>query len=124
MWTGEVRGGETEGAGVIMQKRICIIGAGLAGGILASKLAKYGHRVTLIEQGRTPAPLIPEDEVWQGSNLKSVYTRGEGIGGTSNFWHGGLILHDKSDVEGVSPSGEGPKYPKKYLHLFDSKSAA
>ena len=58
-----------------MRKRICIIGAGLAGGILASKLAEYGHRVTLIEQGSTPAPLIPKDEVWQGSDLKSVYTR-------------------------------------------------
>ncbi len=124
MWTGEVGGGETEGAGVIIQKRICIIGAGLAGGILASKLAEYGHRVTLIEQGRTPAPLIPEDEVWQGSDLKSVYTRGEGIGGTSNFWHGGLIVLDKSDVEGMSPSGSGPKYPMSYAHLCDYYRAA
>jgi len=96
---------------------ICVIGAGLAGGIVASKLAAIGYRVTLIEQGQAPGPDIPEDEDWEGADLRSLFTRGQGIGGSSNFWHGGLIALDPSDIEGRSPHGGGPKFPISHAHL-------
>jgi choline dehydrogenase-like flavoprotein len=99
-----------------MAKKICVVGAGLAGGIIASKLAAAGHHVVLVEQGTEPAPLMPDDETWEGGGLKSAFTRGEGIGGSSNFWHGGLIVLDESDFSGASPAGT-PKYPVEYAQM-------
>jgi hypothetical protein len=59
--------------------------------------------VTLVELGEAPAPLSPGNELWQDASIKAPFTRGSGIGGTSNFWHGGLTVLDKTDVEGRSP---------------------
>jgi len=84
-----------------MGKKICVIGSGLAGGIVASKLAAKGHCVTLVERGNAPMRLIATDETWEGAEPKVSFTRGTGIGGTSNFWHGGLTILDKTDIEGV-----------------------
>ncbi|MDB4912940.1 MAG: oxidoreductase [Gemmatimonadetes bacterium] len=99
------------------RKRVCIVGGGLAGGIVAARMAAAGHRVTLIEQGMTPAPLMPTDETWEGDGLKSAFTRGEGLGGSSNFWHGGLIALDASDIEAPGCPGGSPKYPISYARL-------
>jgi len=87
-----------------MAKSVCVIGGGLAGGIVASTLASRGHAVTLVELGDTPAPLLPRNEVWEPAGARALFTRGSGIGGTSNFWHGGLTTLDRTDVEG--PPGD------------------
>jgi choline dehydrogenase-like flavoprotein len=100
-----------------MAKKICIVGGGLAGGIVAAKLAAAGHAVTLLEQGTLPKPLMPTDETWEGGGLKSTFTRGEGLGGSSNFWHGGLIVLDESDIDGRSPAGTTTKFPISYEQL-------
>jgi choline dehydrogenase-like flavoprotein len=84
-----------------MKKTVCVVGAGLAGGIVASALAARGHAVTLVELGEDPTPLLPSDEVWEQTEIKTPFTRGSGMGGTSNFWHGGLTILDKTDVEGI-----------------------
>jgi choline dehydrogenase-like flavoprotein len=99
-----------------MSKRICVIGAGLAGGIISSQLAKLGHDVTLLEMGEAPLPIESAPETWEGSALGLPYTRGTGLGGTTNFWHGGLIAMDPYDVEGPSETGE-PRYPISYAEL-------
>ncbi|MCI0558275.1 MAG: hypothetical protein MN733_07245, partial [Nitrososphaera sp.] len=100
-----------------MGKNICVIGAGLAGGMVASKLAADGHRVTLAERGDVPAPFSPTDENWVGFKPKAAFTRGTGMGGTSNFWHGGLTVLDKTDVEGVHEHSRYPKCPVPYSDL-------
>src|SRR6185436_3267051 len=61
-----------------------------------------GHSVTLLELGDAPAPLLPSSEVWESAVVKAPFTRGKGIGGTSNFWHGGLTILDRTDIEGTS----------------------
>jgi choline dehydrogenase-like flavoprotein len=99
-----------------MRKSVCVIGAGLAGGIVASTLAARGHPVTLLELGDAPAPLQPADEVWEDLGVQAPFTRGSGIGGTSNFWHGGLTILDRTDVEGV-PAGGGVRAPLAYAEL-------
>lgn len=84
---------------------------------MASKLAAEGHFVTLIERGDTPAPFVPTDEIWKGSEPKAPFTRGTGVGGTSNFWHGGLTVLDKTDVEGIEGCSPDPKSPMSYSDL-------
>jgi len=99
-----------------MRKSVCVIGAGLAGGIVASTLAARGYPVTLLELGDAAAPLRPEDEVWEDLEVQAPFTRGSGIGGSSNFWHGGLTVLDRSDIEGVPAEG-GPRVPLPYVEL-------
>lgn len=100
-----------------MGKNICVVGGGLAGGIIAAKLAEAKHFVTLLELGNTPAPLLPTDEIWTEAKPKAAFTRGMGIGGTSNYWHGGLTVLDKTDVEGVEGCLPYPKSPFSYTDL-------
>lgn len=99
-----------------MRKSVCVIGAGLAGGIVASTLAARGHPVSLLELGDAPAPLQPADEVWEDRGVQAPFTRGSGLGGTSNFWHGGLTVLDRTDVEGAA-AGRGPRVPLAYAEL-------
>ena len=82
-----------------MKKTVCVIGGGLGGGIAAAKLAARGYDVTLVELGTAPAPLHPDDEVWNAAKIKTPFTRGSGVGGTSNFWHGGLTVLDRTDLD-------------------------
>ena len=94
-----------------MPKDICIIGAGLAGGIIAQKLAQAGHKITLVDMGDQPEYIEPEDEEWRLDKPQAAFTRGQGFGGTSNFWHGGLTYLDNSDIEGISGLFNESKYP-------------
>jgi choline dehydrogenase-like flavoprotein len=100
-----------------MRSSVCVVGGGLAGGIAAATLAAKGHSVTLVELGDAPAPLRPRDEVWTGVEVKAPFTRGSGIGGTSNFWHGGLTVLDRSDVEGIPGDRGHPSAPIAYHEL-------
>ena len=100
-----------------MRRSVCVIGGGLAGGIVASTLAARGHPVTLVELGDTPAPMVPGNEVWGDREVTAPFTRGSGIGGTSNFWHGGLMTLDRTDVEGVSAGKERARAPISYDRL-------
>lgn len=100
-----------------MTRKICVIGAGLSGGIVASQLAKNEFQVTLIEQGAKPEPYEGFDELWEYDRPKAAFTRGTGIGGTSNFWHGGLTVLDKTDVDGRSEFLSEAKYPIQYSEL-------
>ena len=100
-----------------MRKTICVIGGGLAGGIAASALAAKGHSVTLVELGDGPEPLLPSDEIWEGPEGGMLFTRGRGIGGTSNFWHGGLTVLDRTDVEGIANANGRARTPLTYSEL-------
>jgi choline dehydrogenase-like flavoprotein len=102
-----------------MKKTVCVVGAGLAGGIVGSMLAARGHAVTLLELGEAPVPLLPSDEIWARTQIKTPFTRGSGIGGTSNFWHGGLTLLDRTDVDGIPEQGGRPRAPIRYSQLRD-----
>lgn len=102
-----------------MQRSVCVIGGGLAGGIVASTLAARGHAVTLVELGDAPTPLHPTDEVWEPAENRTLFTRGSGMGGTSNFWHGGLTVLDQTDVEGLPGRDGRARAPITYRQLRD-----
>ena len=100
-----------------MSKSICVIGAGLAGGIIASDLSKSHDNVILIELGGEKKPYEGVDENWNYDKPKASFTRGTGIGGTSNYWHGGLTVLDEIDVEGMSALFNEKNIPIKYSDL-------
>ncbi len=102
-----------------MRKTVCVVGGGLAGGIVASTLAARGHPVSLLELGSVAAPLSPSDEVWIPEAVKMPFTRGSGVGGTSNFWHGGLTILDRTDVEGISNLDRRVRAPITYDQLLN-----
>jgi choline dehydrogenase-like flavoprotein len=70
-----------------------------------------------VELGDAPAPLLPGNEVWEGLEVKAPFTRGSGIGGTSNFWHGGLTILDRTDVEGAAQGTGRARAPLEYGQL-------
>jgi len=74
-----------------LSKKIVIIGAGLAGTVLANELSKNSHiEITVLEKGGSQAPVL-DDELYTLNKPNLKFTRGEGAGGTSNYWHSGLI---------------------------------
>ena len=75
---------------------IVIIGAGLAGGLLASRLAAR-HRVIVIEQAPRSAPLRV---IERGRRPGLDPHVGMGLGGTTYLWHNGLIELESSDYAG------------------------
>jgi choline dehydrogenase-like flavoprotein len=78
-----------------MKPGVVIVGAGLAGSILAAKL-RTRYAVTVIELRDSPAPLpTPISETGVPSRLE-VHA-GAGPGGTTNFWHNGLIEVEDED---------------------------
>ena len=103
---------------------VCVVGAGLGGGVIASNLAARGFRVTLIEQGTSPQPSTPSDEDWECGFTRSTFSRGQGLGGTSNYWHAGLMALDRTDVEGPSSVHAGAHYPLSFDALCDYYRAA
>lgn len=75
---------------------IVVIGAGLAGSLLARRLASR-HRVIVIEQSRASAPLRVVDRGRAAALDPHV---GMGLGGTTHLWHNGLIELEESDYAG------------------------
>jgi choline dehydrogenase-like flavoprotein len=73
--------------------RIIIIGAGLAGSLLASRLAVL-HNVIVIEQSWRSAPLRI---IERGRRPGLDPHAGMGLGGTTYLWHNGLIELEASD---------------------------
>ena len=76
--------------------RIVIIGAGLAGSLLAGRLAAR-HRVIVIEQAPRSAPLRI---IERGRRPGLDPHVGMGLGGTTYLWHNGLIELEASDYAG------------------------
>src|SRR6266700_3586844 len=72
---------------------IVIIGAGLAGSLIASRLATR-HRVVVIEQSQRNAPVHVIDRGRAAAIDPHV---GAGFGGTTALWHNGLIEPEERD---------------------------
>jgi choline dehydrogenase-like flavoprotein len=78
-----------------MPQRVAIVGAGLAGSILAAELAD-DFDVTVIELGRRSGKLaMPVRDIGQPAGLSPHV--GSGLGGTSALWSNGLIELEEDD---------------------------
>ena len=80
----------------MVKKHIVVVGAGLSGLITANKLAENNsYRVTVLEKGVLNSP-INDDRYYSGQSPNLNFTRAQGVGGTSNYWHSGLIKMPRS----------------------------
>lgn len=94
------------------KRRAVVIGAGLSGSIL-STLLRDQFEVTVIEQGRRPRPLFHDIECATGGVTSSI-NRGEGLGGTTNYWHNALVEMTDADLSkaGVPQGALAPYYSR------------
>lgn len=72
-----------------MTQRIAIVGTGLSGALLADELSKR-FDVTAFERGKVVPTLPPKPRI-TGHPLGLYPSYAYGLGGTTNFWQGGLI---------------------------------
>ncbi len=69
--------------------RVAIVGSGLAGAVLADRLAGH-HHVTLFERG-PDRPEVPPTTLTTAHPFGLHPSFAYGLGGSTNFWHGGMI---------------------------------
>ncbi|MEO6777056.1 MAG: hypothetical protein ABI467_29260 [Kofleriaceae bacterium] len=108
-----------------MKKRVVVIGAGLCGSLLAT-LLRDDFAVTVVEQGRKIKPLF-RDVACDTGEVNTSINRGEGLGGTTNYWHNALIELDDHDLAkaGIERRTIAPYYAKAWsLFLDDAELAA
>ena len=87
-----------------MNKTVCIIGAGLSGGFLASELLKKNkYKVILIDVDCLKKKFNKNNKLDIDFDYSEKFydniNRGYGFGGTSNLWHGGYTRLDKCDLD-------------------------
>ena len=96
----------------VVDTGVCIIGAGIAGLILASRLRASGVPVTVLESGAAESGGI--DDPLNGvvslgrPYLGATKGRARGLGGTSTLWGGALIPFLPSDLEARRHVGVKP----------------
>lgn len=94
----------------MVEADICVIGAGAAGLYLATRLARQGHSVVLIEAG----PVTGVDSSTIGFDAicaRDPYpgaTAGRffGLGGSTTRWGGALVPHSHADLRDADPSAK------------------
>jgi choline dehydrogenase-like flavoprotein len=119
---------------------VCVVGAGPAGALVASRLASDGHDVVVLEAGRRfdfeerpgqmEQSIRPGDggDVWEmGGERDEFSTSGEqfyplnvarvkGIGGSTLHWQGMVMRLHPSDFDGGHDNGD-PAWPISYDDL-------
>src|ERR1700730_5996656 len=96
---------------------VAVIGAGVAGLVLADRLRKAGKRVVVLESGNREQ-ITPEHPLNEVENLGRPYrgataSRFRCLGGTSTRWGGALIPFIASDLE-ARPRLGLPSWPFSY----------
>lgn len=104
-----------------MKKRVVVIGAGLCGSVV-STLLRNDFQVTVVEQGTKKKPLF-DDIACDTGELNTSINRGEGLGGTTNYWHNALIELDDKDLNkaGIEPRGFAKYYQQAWEFFLSQK---
>ena len=87
-------------------KKICILGSGVSGSILASELSKKNH-VTIIDCDSLDKPFNANFNLNKISDVILEKHVGYGFGGTTNLWHGVLThldIEDKKVIDELTES--------------------
>jgi len=85
------------------KKKICIIGSGLTGTLLAAELLeRTKHEIIVIDIDKLNEKFFINEEhfnYYPFERFKDVLTFSLGFGGSSNLWHGVMTDFDKIDNE-------------------------
>lgn len=101
----------------LIDKKICIIGSGLAGAALAINMRNYYKNVLLVEAGDFSRSDKTVGTKYSSSMFGLPKTKHIGVGGTSRLWHGVLGVLDEIDFS----SREGLGSPGWPISLQDLK---
>lgn len=74
-----------------MTLKIIIIGSGLGGCTVASKLCEWADVTFIQERANKPINAIPKGIIDENGEEKPHEFAGAGLGGSSRYWHNGLI---------------------------------
>ena len=137
-------GGVGDGVDRTPSKRVdvCVVGAGPAGALVATDLARAGHDVVVLEAGprfdpaerlermeRSIRPSYDRADVWgMGGDRDAFSSTGElyyplnaarvkGVGGSTLHWQGMVMRLHESDFERWTRSGYGADWPIDYDDL-------
>jgi choline dehydrogenase-like flavoprotein len=137
-------GGVGDGVDRTPSKRVdvCVVGAGPAGALVATDLARAGHDVVVLEAGprfdpaerlermeRSIRPSYDRADVWgMGGDRDAFSSTGElyyplnaarvkGVGGSTLHWQGMVMRLHESDFERRTRSGYGADWPIDYDDL-------
>ena len=109
--------------------RVCVVGSGPAGMVLALELARHGCRVTIVESGGEGdderAQSLSEAEFGvEGTHAPMGDAVRRGWGGTSTLWGGRCVPYDPIDFEADSSVGLAdaqafgrPAWPLRYEQI-------
>lgn len=93
---------------------VCVIGAGIAGLLVARRIAQSGQRVVVVESGdesgSEASNLLNEIDDPNGLYGRSLTGRHRGLGGTSSRWGGRMIPISEHEVEARSYIAQ-PEWP-------------
>ena len=121
---------------------VCVVGAGPAGSLVATDLARAGHDVVVLEAGprfdpedrvermeRSIRPYYDRSDVWGMGGDRDAFSatgdlyyplnaaRVKGVGGSSLHWQGMVMRLHESDFERRTRSGYGADWPVDYADL-------
>lgn len=97
--------------------KLCVIGTGIAGGALLSRLVELGMSSILVVEAGAVKESSSVSHITKGRDFKLRSTRAIQLGGTSNLWHGVLAPLDLIDFEKRSFIGNSG-WPITYKHLL------
>ena len=121
---------------------VCVIGAGPAGALVASRLAKAGHNVVVLDAGprfdpadrvarqeRAIRPFYDRPAVWDGDPDRGAHSnsgewfyplnhaRVKGVGGSTLHWQGMVMRLHEADFNSQTERGVGVDWPIDYEDL-------
>ena len=92
--------------------RIAIVGSGLSGAVLSDVLAGH-HDVTIFERG-PKEPCRPEPAVMTSRRFGLYPSFAYGLGGTTNYWQGGLVELRADEMGSAWPEALKMELPRYY----------
>ena len=128
---------------------VCVIGAGPAGALVASRLAEAGHEVVVLDAGprfdptdrlarqeRAIRPVYDRPAVWESDPERDAHSnsgewfyplnhaRVKGVGGSTLHWQGMVMRLHEADFNSQSERGVGVDWPVDYADLQPYYAAA
>lgn len=100
--------------------KVIVIGSGIGGCVLSRELLSTAIDITLIEAGSKNSPSPYNDlDAYNNQDSKLMFTRGMGFGGSTNYWHNGLVRISQNDFLNKNNELDWPMPFSEVAHNYD-----